>query len=93
MERGDVLERNQDVPVQLDVCDILEVTVRSEHAVLILAAEERDLDLLALVLVRVVLHASGRVYPATWASRPSTIASSVTSQLPMLGIVNVREVA
>ena len=32
--------------------------VGGEHAVLVLAAEQRDLDLLALVLVRVVLHAA-----------------------------------
>ena len=56
MQRGDVLERHEDVAVQLDVGDVLDRAVRGEHALLILAAEERDLDLLALVLVRVVLH-------------------------------------
>jgi hypothetical protein len=57
---GDVLERNQDVPVQLDVNDVLDVTVGGEDALLVLAAEESDLDLLALVLARVVLDASER---------------------------------
>ncbi len=55
-KRGDVLQRDQDVAVQLDVRDVLEVAVRGEDAVLILAAEQGDLDLLALVLVGVVLH-------------------------------------
>ena len=36
--------------------DVLDVAVRGQHALLVLAAEERELDLLALVLVRVVLH-------------------------------------
>src|SRR3954471_7247562 len=56
MERGDVLEGDQDVAVQLDVRDVLQVAVGREDAVLVLAAEEGDLHLLALVLVRVVLH-------------------------------------
>ena len=56
VERGDVLERHEDVPVQLDVRDVLDVAVRRQHAFLVLAAEERHLDLLALVLVGVVLH-------------------------------------
>jgi hypothetical protein len=43
------------VPVELDVGDVVDVAVGGEDAVLVLAAEERDLDLLALVLVRVVL--------------------------------------
>ena len=58
VEGGDVLQRDQDVAVQLDVRDVLDVAVRGEHAVLVLAAEEGDLDLLALVLVGVVLHGS-----------------------------------
>ena len=49
-------KRDQDVPVQLDVRDVVDVAVRGQHAVLVLAAEERDLDLLTLVLVGVVLH-------------------------------------
>src|ERR687891_251711 len=56
VQRRDVLERHEDMPVQLDVGDVLDVAVRSEHALLVLAAEEGDLDLLALVLARVVLH-------------------------------------
>src|SRR5918992_5588420 len=56
VERGDVLERDQDVPVELDVRDVLDRAVRRENALLVLAAEQGDLDLLALVLVRVVLH-------------------------------------
>ena len=56
VERGDVLQRDQDVTVQLDVGDVLDEAVSGEHAVLVVASEQGDLDLLALVLVRVVLH-------------------------------------
>jgi hypothetical protein len=45
------------VSVELDVGDVLHVAVGREDALLVLAAEERQLDLLALVLVRVVLDA------------------------------------
>jgi hypothetical protein len=55
MERRDVLERDQDVAVQLDVDDVLDVAVRGELSLLIFTAEERDLDVLALVPARVVL--------------------------------------
>jgi len=55
VERGDVLKRNEDVPVQLQVRDVVEEAVRGEHAVLVVAAKERDLDLFALVLAGVVL--------------------------------------
>jgi hypothetical protein len=58
VERGDVLERNEDVAVQLHVGHILDVAVGGQHAILVLAPEQRDLDLLALVLVRVILDAS-----------------------------------
>jgi hypothetical protein len=60
VEGGDVLDRDQDVPVQLDMDDVLDVAVRGEHALLVLPAEQGDLDLLALVLARVVLDASER---------------------------------
>src|SRR4051812_2462306 len=53
---GDVLEGHEDVPVQLDVGDLVDVAVRGEDALLIFAAEEGDLDLLTFVLARVVLH-------------------------------------
>ena len=56
VERGDVLERHEDVPVQLDVRNLVDVAVGGEHAFLILAAEESYLDLFALVLAGVVLH-------------------------------------
>jgi hypothetical protein len=56
VEGGDVLERDEDVAVQLDVRDALDGAVGRERAFLVLAAEELDLDLLPLVLVRVVLH-------------------------------------
>src|SRR5205814_4705092 len=62
MERGDVLQRDQDVAVQLDVRHVFDDAVGGEDTVLVVAAEERDLDLLALVLVRVVLH----VRPVYW---------------------------
>ena len=41
--------------VQLDVRDLVDVAVRGEDALLVFAAEERDLDLLTLVLAGVVL--------------------------------------
>jgi hypothetical protein len=56
MKRGDVLERNQDVAVELDVRHVVDRAVRGEHAVLVVAPEERELDLLPLVLAGVVLH-------------------------------------
>src|SRR5439155_17585591 len=81
VQGGDVLERNQDVPVQLHVRDVFEVAVRGQHAVLVLAAEEGDLDLLTLVLVCVVLHAtSRRTYPIGAVSRSSRKWSSITPQ-------------
>jgi hypothetical protein len=60
VEGGDVLERDEDVPVQLEVRHTLDSAVGRECAVLIFAAEQFDLDLLALVFVRVVLHRSER---------------------------------
>src|SRR5439155_25753959 len=60
VQRGDVLEWHEDVPVQLDVGDVLDVAVGCQYALLVLAPEERDLDLLALVLAGVVLHRSGQ---------------------------------
>src|SRR5437879_4713865 len=56
VQRGDILQRNEDVPVQLDVGDILHVAIGRQDAFLVLAAEKGDLNLLALVLVCVVLH-------------------------------------
>ena len=56
VERRDVLKRDQDVPVQLQVRDVLDVAVRGEDAFLVLAAEEGHLDLLTFVLPGVVLH-------------------------------------
>ena len=56
VEARDVLERDEDVTVELDVGDVLDRAVRRQRAFLVLAAEERELDLLSLVLVRVVLH-------------------------------------
>jgi hypothetical protein len=55
VEGSDVLERDEDVAVQLDVGHVLDRAVGGERALLVLPAEEGDLDLLALVLVRVVL--------------------------------------
>jgi hypothetical protein len=60
VERRDVLERNEDVAVELDVRNALDSAVGGQRPVLVLAPEELDLDLLALVLVRVVLDASER---------------------------------
>jgi hypothetical protein len=58
MERSNVLQRNQDVSVQLDVGDVLDEAVGGQHAVLVIAAEEGDFDLLTLVLVGVILDGS-----------------------------------
>lgn len=70
MQRGDVLEGHEDVPVQFDVRDILDVAVRGENALLVFAAEERNLDLLTLVLVGVVLD--GSQPSARWPGRRKT---------------------
>jgi len=59
MERRDVLERDEDVAVELDVRHLVDEAVRSEDAFLVLAAEERDFDLLALVFAGLVLHRPG----------------------------------
>jgi hypothetical protein len=56
VEGGDVLQRDKDVAVQLEMWNALDSAVRGEGAVLVLAPEELHFDLLALVLVRVVLH-------------------------------------
>src|SRR5205823_10109721 len=56
VQGGDVLERHENVAVQLDVGDVLDVAIRREDALLVLAPKQGDLDLLALVLVGVVLH-------------------------------------
>jgi hypothetical protein len=56
VERGDVLERDEDVAVELDVRHALDRAVGGQGPVLVLAAEELDVHLLAPVLVRVVLH-------------------------------------
>jgi hypothetical protein len=48
------------VAVQFDVRHFFDVAVRRQHTLLVFAAEERNLDLLALVLVRVVLDAPER---------------------------------
>ena len=77
VQRRDVLERDEDVAVELDVGNVLDRAVRGEHSLLVLAAEERDLDLLALVLVRVVLHERVSLLAA---SSPSRTASRTTWQ-------------
>jgi hypothetical protein len=56
VEGSNVLKRDENVAVQLEVRDALDSAVGGQRAVLVLAPEELDLDLLALVLVRVVLH-------------------------------------
>ena len=56
MERSDVLQRYEDVAVQLDVRHPVDDPVGGQHPVDVLAAEESDVDLLALVLVRQLLH-------------------------------------
>src|SRR5262249_14796001 len=56
VQGGDVLQRHEDVPVELDVRNVVDEAVGGQDAVLILPAEERDLDALPLVLLGVVLH-------------------------------------
>jgi len=46
------------VAVQLEMGHVVEQAVRGEHAVLVVAAEEGDLDLLPFVLVGVILDSS-----------------------------------
>jgi hypothetical protein len=56
VERGDVLQRHEDVAVQLDVRHLVDEAIRGENAFLVIAAEKGYLDALALVLAGVVLH-------------------------------------
>src|SRR5947208_6765408 len=65
VEGGDVLQRDQDVSVQLDVGDVLDEAVGGQDTVLIIAAEEGDFDLLTFVFVGVVLH----LRPVYWRVR------------------------
>ena len=53
-DAGDVLKRDQDVSVQLDVRDLVDRAVRRQHTVVVIASEKRDLDLLDLVLAGVL---------------------------------------
>src|SRR5947207_1378094 len=43
VERGDVLKRDQDMAVQLDVRHVLDHAVRRQRPLLVIPAEERDL--------------------------------------------------
>ncbi len=84
MQRGDVLQGHEDVPVQLHVRDVLEQAVRSQDAVLILAAEQRELDVLALVLLAVVLHgAPSGCRPAPAYGRRHAAAGSGSRHPPL----------
>jgi hypothetical protein len=63
------------VTVQLDVRDVLDVAIGGQDALLVFAAEQRDLNLLALVLVGVVLDASqGSRFGSTKPVTPAVIA-------------------
>src|SRR5689334_11918675 len=48
VERSDVLQGDEDVPVELDVRDVLDEAVCGENAVLVVASEQRDFHLLPL---------------------------------------------
>ena len=77
VEARDVLERDEDVTVELDVRDVLDRAVGGQGPLLVFAAEQRELDLLALVLVRVVLHGRSVADPA-WPSRyPRRVAAGM----------------
>src|SRR5438128_5619061 len=56
VERGDVLERDEDVPVQLDVRHLVDRAVGGQDTLVVVTAEERDLVLFTLLLARVVVH-------------------------------------
>jgi hypothetical protein len=58
MQRGDVLKRNENVSVQFEMRNALDATVGGQRSFLVFAAEELDLDLLALVFARVILNRS-----------------------------------
>src|SRR6266516_62743 len=83
VERGDVLQWNENVSVQLDVGDVLHVAIGRQDTFLILAPEQRDLHLLALVFVCVVLH---RGPQSSGASFPSLAPYLATEQLGTPGI-------
>jgi hypothetical protein len=72
VQRRDVLERDEDVTVELDVGNVLERAVGGENAFLVFAAEEGDLDLLALIFVGVVLDGADRSGSrmVAWSSLP-----------------------
>jgi hypothetical protein len=81
VERGDVLERDEDVSVELDVRDALDPAVRGQSSVLVLAAEELHLDLLSLVLVGVVLHRPERSgFRSTIPFVPAVVAAKSRSR-------------
>src|SRR5947207_5150546 len=83
VEGGDILQRHEDVPVELDVGDVLDVAVSRQDTLLVFPSEEGDLDLLAFVLVRVVLH---RRPQSSGASFPSLAAYLATVQFGTPGI-------
>ena len=56
MQRGDVLKRNENVAVELDVLDVVDEAVRGENPFLVVAAEEGDLDLFPFVLAGVIVQ-------------------------------------
>src|SRR5262249_4137690 len=59
-QRGGGFEREQGGGVWLGGRDLVDGAVGGQDALVVVAAEHGDLDLLALVLARVVLHASER---------------------------------
>ena len=56
------------MPVQLDVRNLVDQAVGGQHTVLVLASEERELDLFTLVFLCVVLH--GRILARLAGSSP-----------------------
>src|SRR5262249_2615827 len=82
VEGGNVLQRDQDVAVQLDLGAVVDGAVRGEPAVLVNAGHPWHFALLALVLARVVLHVSER-------SRSRLTKRASLSYVP-LGAVLVR---
>jgi hypothetical protein len=82
VEGGDVLERDEDVAVELDVRDPFDPAVRGERSVLVLPAEELHFDLLPFVLVGVVLHRSERSgFRSTIPFVPAVVAAKYAARV------------
>jgi cystathionine beta-synthase len=94
VERGDVLEWDEYVSVQLDVLHAVNRAVRGKHAVLVLPAEQRYLDLLARVFACVVVRRRSVVPAWRWEAhaarqraRPHTLADVANDWPTILDLI------